>query len=194
MSRMGRKPVPIPDGVKVHIDGDTNTVVVEGPKGRLEQRFHPDMHIRLDDGQVVVERPSDHHFHRALHGLTRSLIANMVEGVVKGFEKVLEVRGMGYRVQLQGDNKLQLSLGYSHPVNFEAPPGITFQVETFTPTQQNEFLSARITVRGIDKQLVGDVAARIRALRKVEHYKGKGIRYADELVRLKPGKQAKATQ
>ncbi|HID05769.1 MAG TPA: 50S ribosomal protein L6, partial [Armatimonadetes bacterium] len=96
--------------------------------------------------------------------------------------------------QLQGDNKLQLSLGYSHPVNFEAPPGITFQVETFTPTQQNEFLSARITVRGIDKQLVGDVAARIRALRKVEHYKGKGIRYADELVRLKPGKQAKATQ
>jgi large subunit ribosomal protein L6 len=115
----------------------------------------------------------------------------MIEGVTKGFRKVLEVRGMGYRVELIGENKLRLMLGFSHPVVFEAPQGITFNVESFTPTQQNQYLSAKIVVNGIDKQLVGDVAARIRALRKVEPYKGKGIRYEDEVVKLKPGKQAK---
>jgi len=189
MSRIGRKPIPIPEGVKVQINN--NTVVVEGPKGKLQQSFHPDMIIRSENGQIIVERPSDNRFHRSLHGLTRSLIANMIEGVTKGFRKVLEVRGMGYRVELMGENKLRLMLGFSHPIVFEAPQGITFNVESFTPTQQNQYLSAKIIVNGIDKQLVGDVAARIRALRKVEPYKGKGIRYEDEVVKLKPGKQAK---
>ncbi|MFA4043341.1 MAG: hypothetical protein HZRFUVUK_000106 [Candidatus Fervidibacterota bacterium] len=189
MSRIGRKPIPIPEGVKVEINN--NTVVVEGPKGKLQQSFHPDMIIRSENGQIIVERPSDNRFHRSLHGLTRTLIANMIEGVTKGFRKVLEVRGMGYRVELIGENKLRLMLGFSHPVVFEAPQGITFNVESFTPTQQNQYLSAKIVVNGIDKQLVGDVAARIRALRKVEPYKGKGIRYEDEVVKLKPGKQAK---
>ncbi|MFA4015044.1 MAG: hypothetical protein RUDDFDWM_000110 [Candidatus Fervidibacterota bacterium] len=189
MSRIGRKPIPIPEGVKVQINN--NTVVVEGPKGKLQQSFHPDMIIRSENGQIIVERPSDNRFHRSLHGLTRTLIANMIEGVTKGFRKVLEVRGMGYRVELMGENKLRLMLGFSHPIVFEAPQGITFNVESFTPTQQNQYLSAKIIVNGIDKQLVGDVAARIRALRKVEPYKGKGIRYEDEVVKLKPGKQAK---
>jgi len=189
MSRIGRKPIPIPEGVKVEINN--NTVVVEGPKGKLQQSFHPDMIIRSENGQIIVERPSDNRFHRSLHGLTRTLIANMIEGVTKGFRKVLEVRGMGYRVELIGENKLRLMLGFSHPVVFEAPQGITFNIESFTPTQQNQYLSAKIVVNGIDKQLVGDVAARIRALRKVEPYKGKGIRYEDEVVKLKPGKQAK---
>ena len=189
MSRIGRKPIPIPEGVKVEINN--NTVVVEGPKGKLQQSFHPDMIIRSENGQIIVERPSDNRFHRSLHGLTRTLIANMIEGVTKGFRKVLEVRGMGYRVELIGENKLRLMLGFSHPIVFEAPQGITFNVESFTPTQQNQYLSAKIVVNGIDKQLVGDVAARIRALRKVEPYKGKGIRYEDEVVKLKPGKQAK---
>lgn len=190
MSRIGRKPIPIPDGVKVQVIG--NKVVVEGPKGRLEQSFHPDMIIRSNNGQILVERPSDNRFHRSLHGLTRTLIANMVEGVTQGFQKVLEVRGMGYRVELVSSNKLRLHLGFSHPVNFEAPDGISFEVESFTPTQQNQYLAAKVVVKGIDKQLVGDVAARIRMLRKVEPYKGKGIRYADEVVRLKPGKQVKS--
>lgn len=189
MSRIGRKPIPIPEGVKVEINN--NTVVVEGPKGKLQQSFHPDMIIRSENGQIIVERPSDNRFHRSLHGLTRTLIANMIEGVTKGFRKVLEVRGMGYRVELIGENKLRLMLGFSHPIVFEAPQGITFNVESFTPTQQNQYLSAKIVVNGIDKQLVGDVAARIRALRKVEPYKGKGIRYEDEVVKLKPGKQVK---
>jgi large subunit ribosomal protein L6 len=189
MSRIGRKPIPIPEGVKVEINN--NTVVVEGPKGKLQQSFHPDMIIRSENGQIIVERPSDNRFHRSLHGLTRTLIANMIEGVTKGFRKVLEVRGMGYRVELIGENKLRLMLGFSHPIVFEAPQGITFNIESFTPTQQNQYLSAKIVVNGIDKQLVGDVAARIRALRKVEPYKGKGIRYEDEVVKLKPGKQAK---
>lgn len=189
MSRIGRKPIPIPETVKIEIDG--TTVSVEGPKGRLVQKFHPEMIIRRDDNQIVVERPSDNRFHRSLHGLTRTLIANMIEGVTRGFQKQLEVHGMGYRVELISPNKLRLYLGFSHPVVFEAPDGINFEVESFTPTQQNQYLSARITVKGIDKQLVGDVAAKIRMLRKVEPYKGKGIRYADEIVRLKPGKQAK---
>jgi large subunit ribosomal protein L6 len=189
MSRIGRKPIPIPEGVKVEINN--NTVVVEGPKGKLQQSFHPDMIIRSENGQIIVERPSDNRFHRSLHGLTRTLIANMIEGVTKGFRKVLEVRGMGYRVELIGENKLRLMLGFSHPIVFEAPQGITFNIESFTPTQQNQYLSAKIVVNGIDKQLVGDVAARIRALRKVEPYKGKGIRYEDEVVKLKPGKQVK---
>ncbi|MCS7253058.1 MAG: 50S ribosomal protein L6 [Armatimonadota bacterium] len=189
MSRIGRKPIPIPKEVTVQIDG--NKITVEGPRGKIEQSFHLDMIIRKDDSQIIVERPSDSRFHKSLHGLTRTLIANMIEGVTKGFRKLLEVRGMGYKVELISPNKLRLYLGFSHPVVFEAPEGIRFEVETFTPTQQNQYLSARIAVNGIDKQLVGDVAAKIRMLRKVEPYKGKGIRYADEIVRLKPGKQAR---
>ncbi|HXF56986.1 MAG TPA: 50S ribosomal protein L6 [Actinomycetota bacterium] len=178
MSRIGRRPIQIPEGVEVQVDG--SRVSVRGPKGSLEQTFHPDMRIVLEDGVVKVERPSDEGFHRALHGLTRTLIANMVEGVTKGFEKRLEVVGVGYRAALRGSD-LELSVGYSHPVVYPAPPGIEFEVPA----------PNRIVVRGIDKQQVGEVAAEIRRIRKPEPYKGKGIRYEGEQVRKKAGKAAK---
>jgi large subunit ribosomal protein L6 len=166
-------------------------VVVKGPKGELRQPIHPQMIVKIENGQVIVERPNDHRQFRALHGLYRSLIANMVEGVTKGFEKVLEVRGMGYRVEQKSPTQIVLNVGYSHPVVFDAPEGITFEVQPQTASPQNDYLCARIIVRGIDKALVGNVAAKIRAIRPPDAYKGKGIRYADEIVRLKPGKAAK---
>jgi large subunit ribosomal protein L6 len=178
MSRIGRRPIVIPEGVEVQVDGPR--VSVRGPKGSLEQTFHPDMRIVLEDGVVRVERPTDQGFHRALHGLTRSLIANMVEGVTRGFEKRLEVVGVGYRASLRGPD-LELMVGYSHPVVYRAPPGIEFEVPA----------PNRIVVRGIDKQQVGEVAAEIRRIRKPEPYKGKGIRYEGEQVRRKAGKAAK---
>jgi large subunit ribosomal protein L6 len=178
MSRIGRQPIKIPTEVKISVDGPR--VSVEGPRGSLEQIFHGDMRIVLDDGTLRVERPSDERLHRSLHGLTRTLISNMVEGVTKGFEKRLEIVGVGYRAALRGTD-LELALGFSHPVTFPAPNGIEFEVPT--PT--------RITIRGIDKQLVGEVAAEIRKLRKPEPYKGKGIRYEGEYVRKKAGKAAK---
>ena len=178
MSRIGRMPVEIPSGVEVKVDGQT--VTVQGPKGTLTQEFHPDMVIALEGNTLTVQRPSDEKNHRALHGLTRSLIANMIEGVTKGYQKNLEITGVGYRAALQG-NKLVLSMGFSHPVEFEPEPGIEFEVPA--PT--------RISVKGIDKQLVGETAARIRAVRPPEPYLGKGIRYAGEHIRRKAGKAGK---
>ena len=177
MSRIGRKPIPVPESVTVEVA--PGRVSVKGPKGELDQALSADMKVAQSDGVVTVERPTDRGDHRALHGLTRSLIANMVEGVTGGFEKRLEIQGVGYRAQLKGKN-LELALGYSHPVVVEAPEGIDFEVP-----QQTE-----IVVRGIDKQLVGQVAADIRKRRPPEPYKGKGIRYRGEYVARKVGKRA----
>ena len=177
MSRIGRLPVPLSPDVKVNISN--NEVTVEGPKGELHRSLHPDMSISLAEGALVVTRPSDERRHRALHGLTRSLLANMVEGVTKGFERNLDIVGVGYRAQKVGD-KLVLQVGYSHTVEIEPPPGISFTVDR--PT--------RITVMGIDKELVGGVAAKIRRVRPPDSYKGKGIKYAEEKLRLKAGKAA----
>lgn len=181
LSRIGKKPIPVPAGVEVKIEG--NRVSVKGPKGALEKELHPDMIIREVEleGQrsIVVERPSESKFHKSLHGLTRTLIANMVEGVTQGFQKELEIHGVGYRATAKGKD-IELALGFSHPVLVKCPEGIEFEI--VTPT--------RIRVKGIDKQQVGQVAAKIRALRKPEPYKGKGIRYAGERVRRKAGKAA----
>ena len=177
MSRIGRKPIPIPDAVTVELA--PGRVAVKGPKGELAQSLSPDMTVEKDDGAIVVKRPTDRGEHRALHGLTRSLIANMVEGVTEGFEKRLEIQGVGYRAQLQG-RKLVLALGYSHPIEMDAPDGIEFEVPQ--PT--------RVIVRGISKQAVGEVAANIRKQRPPEPYKGKGIRYEGEYVMRKVGKRA----
>lgn len=189
MSRVGRKPIPIPQGVTVTIED--HTVIVKGPKGELKQAVHPQMTVRIENGQVIVERPNDHRQFRAFHGLYRSLIANMIEGVTKGFEKVLEVRGMGYRIEQKSPTQIILNVGFSNPVIVDAPEGITFEVQPQSPSPQNDYLCGRIVVRGIDKVLVGNVAAKIRAIRPPNVYKGKGIRYVDEIVRLKPGKAAK---
>lgn len=179
MSRIGRLPIPISPKVQVTIDG--THVVVKGPKGELAMDVHPDMRLHLDDGKLIVTRPTDQPQHRALHGLTRSLLANMVTGVEEGFTKTLELQGVGYRAQ-QAGSKVQLALGFSHPVEVQPPPGISLEVDG----------TSRIHVRGIDRQLVGQVAANIRRLRPAEPYKGKGIRYADERVRRKAGKAGKA--
>jgi large subunit ribosomal protein L6 len=179
MSRIGRQPIPIPSGVEVKIDGPH--VYVKGPKGVLEQDLHPAMKISMTDGIVLVERPSEERLHRALHGLTRSLVANMVEGVTNGYVKTLEIQGVGYRAALKGST-LELAVGFSHPVVVEPPKGVTFEVPQ--PT--------RIIVSGADKQAVGQVAANIRAIRKPDAYKGKGIRYQGEYVRKKAGKAGKA--
>lgn len=178
MSRIGRMPIPIPSGVEVGLEGDL--VTVKGPRGELSRRIPAEMRLHLDDGRLLVTRPSDAPRHRALHGLTRSLLANMVTGVAQGFIKTLEVQGTGYRAQVQGE-KLVLQVGYSHPVEVAPPPGISFQVEG----------NNRILVQGIDRELVGQVAANLRALRPPDSYKGKGIRYAGEYVRRKAGKAGK---
>ena len=177
MSRIGKQPIEIPDGVEV--DVKPQAVTVKGPKGELSQEIVRDIKVSLDDGAVKVERPTDRGEHRALHGLTRSLIANMVEGVTDGYERRLEIQGVGYRAQLKG-KALEMSLGYSHPVTLQAPEGFEFEVPE--PTQ--------VIVRGIDKQLVGEIAARIRKSRPPEPYKGKGVRYAGEHVSRKVGKRA----
>jgi len=177
MSRIGRKPVPVPEAVTVEISA--GSIAVKGPKGELNQTYSQEMKVEQTDGVVTVSRPTDRGPHRALHGLTRSLIANMVEGVTDGFEKRLEIQGVGYRAALKGKN-LELALGYSHPVPIEAPEGIEFEVPQ--PTE--------VIIRGIDKQLVGQVAADIRKRRPPEPYKGKGIRYKGEQVLRKVGKRA----
>jgi large subunit ribosomal protein L6 len=179
MSRIGRSPIPVPAGVTVEVN-DAH-VKVTGPKGTLERDIARDITIRQDDGMLLVERPDDARQHRALHGLTRSLVNNMVVGVTDGFTRDLEIVGVGYRAAATTATKLDLALGFSHPVSVDAPDGITF--ETPAPT--------RITVRGIDKEVVGQVAANIRSIRKPEPYKGKGVRYAGEVVRRKAGKAAK---
>jgi large subunit ribosomal protein L6 len=179
MSRIGKLPIAVPSGVDVAIDG--REVTVKGPKGSLNHRLPPTIDVeRTDDGALAVLRPDDERENRALHGLTRSLVANMVTGVTQGYEKKLEIVGVGYRVTARGQN-LEFALGYSHPVVVEAPDGISFAVES--PT--------RFSVQGIDKQQVGEVAANIRKLRKPEPYKGKGVRYAGERVRRKVGKAGK---
>ena len=177
MSRIGRQPIPLPEGVIVSIE--TGLVRVNGPKGELSERVNTDLKVEEQDGSVVVTRPTDRGEHRALHGLTRSLINNMVLGVTEGFEKRLEIQGVGYRAQLKGKN-LELALGYSHPVPIEAPEGVEFEVPS--PTE--------VVVKGPSKQVVGETAARIRKQRPPEPYKGKGIRYKDEYVARKVGKRA----
>ena len=177
MSRIGKQPIPVPDGVEITIE--PQLVRVKGPKGELQERVSRDIGVEQQNGEILVSRPTDRGEHRALHGLTRSLIANMVEGVTSGYEKRLEIQGVGYRAQLQG-RRLVLALGYSHPVEMEAPDGIEFEVPQ--PT--------RIVVRGISKQAVGEVAANIRKQRPPEPYKGKGIRYEGEYVARKVGKRA----
>ncbi|MCK4331087.1 MAG: 50S ribosomal protein L6 [Dehalococcoidia bacterium] len=179
MSRVGLRPIPLPPGVKVITQG--NEVTVEGSKGKLCRSFHPDISVTLIDENLIVSRPSDSRIHRSLHGLTRSLVANMVEGVTKGFEKTLELSGVGYRAQ-KADNKLSLQIGYSHPVDFSPPSGVDIVVEG----------TNRVRVIGIDKEVVGETAARIRAIRPADAYKGKGIRYAGERLRRKAGKAGKA--
>ncbi|MDQ3947204.1 MAG: 50S ribosomal protein L6 [Actinomycetota bacterium] len=179
MSRVGRKPIPVPSGVDVTLEG--TRVVVKGPKGTLERQVSADMTISREEDTLVVTRPSDAREHRSLHGLTRSLVSNMVVGVSDGFVKELEIVGVGYRATAAGPNRIELALGFSHSVPVEAPEGISFEVPS--PT--------RITVRGADKELVGQVAANIRKIRKPEPYKGKGVRYAGERVQRKAGKAGK---
>ena len=181
MSRVGRQPIAVPPAVKVNIEGAR--VTVTGPKGELSRQFHPDIGIRLDDGQLLVSRPSDRPQHRSLHGLTRSLLANMVAGVSEGFTKALELHGVGYRAQMQGQ-KLVLQVGYSRPVEITPPPDITLTVEG----------TNRVVVQGTSRELVGQVAANIRAVRSPDPYKGKGIRYQGERVRHKAGKAGKAVK
>ncbi len=178
MSRIGKQPIPVPSGVEIKIDG--SSVTVKGPKGELSQQFNEDMIIEMDEGVVAVRRPSESRQHRSLHGLTRTLLANMVTGVSEGFFKNLEIVGVGYRAALKGSD-LEMQLGFSHPVLVKAEPGITFEVPA--PT--------KVTVKGIDKQRVGQVAAEIRGWRPPEPYKGKGVRYEGEYVRRKLGKTAK---
>ena len=178
MSRIGRMPVTVPAGVKVKIKG--SEVTVEGSKGTLTREFHSDISIKEESGNLIVSRPTDNRQHRALHGLSRSLLANMVDGVTRGFEKNLELSGVGYRAQKTG-NKLTLQIGYSHPVEFDPPQGIDIVVDGNT----------KIRIAGIDKELVGETAAEIRRIRIPDAYKGKGVKYAGEKLRLKPGKAGK---
>jgi len=173
-------PIPLPEGVNAAIQG--RRVTVTGEKGSMTRDFHPDMEIMLEDGELNVRRPTDQRHHKELHGLTRSLLNNMVTGVHEGYQKQLEVRGVGYRVEMKGDGSLELQLGFSHPVHVTPPEGIEFEVADRTKI---------ITVRGVDKELVGQVAADIRAWRPPEPYKGKGIRYVGEYVRQKAGKAGK---
>ena len=179
MSRIGKKPIPVPQGVKIALED--NTVKVEGPKGRLSQSIPSGLSVKMDGQILTVDRSSDHRTMRALHGLTRSLLANMVHGVKDGFERKLDIVGIGYRAQLQGKN-LQLALGYSHPVIFPIPDGVQAEVER----------QVSITLKGCDKALLGQLAAKLRALRKPDPYKGKGIKYAEEHIRRKVGKKAGA--
>ncbi len=178
MSRIGKNPIPVPDGVKVSLKG--NEITVEGPKGKLSMNFHPDMKVVFDEKEkeIRVERPTERAFHKALHGTTAALIRNMVKGVTEGFTVVLEVQGLGYRASVKGNN-LELSLGKSHPDIYPIPKDVKIEVKG------NE-----IHVSGVDKQRVGQVAAEIRSFRKPDPYKGKGIRYKDEVLKLKPGKAA----
>ena len=179
MSRIGRMPIPVPSGTTVEFK--TDEVVVTGPKGVLRRRLHPDMSITMDNNTLVVSRPSDSKMHCSLHGLTRTLLANMVTGVSNGFEKNLEIVGVGYRA-IKAEDKLVLRVGHSHPVEISPPPGVSLEVEG----------TNRIKVSGINKEMVGEMAANIRAVRPPDSYKGKGIRYMGETVHLKAGKAGKA--
>jgi len=179
MSRIGKNPIDIPDGVEVKINGQE--ICVKGPKGELKWNYPAGIKVSIQDKKIVVERPSDSKLYKSLHGTTRSIIANMINGTSKGYKKVLQIVGTGYRAQVQG-RKIVFTLGYSRPVEVTLPEGITAQVDN---------RQVEITIEGIDKQLVGQVAANIRALRPPDPYKGKGIRYADEVIKLKEGKKGK---
>jgi len=179
MSRIGLKVIELPKEVEFKID-EKNLVTVKGPKGELTQQIHQDITVKAEDNTILVERPTDNKKHKSLHGLSRSLVANMVEGVVKGYEKKLQLVGVGYRANKQG-NKLVLSLGYSHPIEMEDPEGVVTEVPSQT----------EIIIKGINKQVVGNYAAKIRELRKPEPYKGKGVKYVDEIIRRKEGKTGK---
>jgi large subunit ribosomal protein L6 len=181
MSRIGKKPVPLPTGVSAALDG--RTLTVKGPRGEVRRTFHPAMTLAVVDGAVTVGRPSDETFHRALHGLSRTLVANMVDGVTKGFSKALEIQGVGYKAEVVKDG-VQLIVGFSHPVRYKTPAGIKVTVDNNT----------LVKVEGVDKELVGQVAAEIRSVRPPEPYKGKGIRYQGEKVRRKAGKTAQAAK
>ncbi|MFP3880502.1 MAG: 50S ribosomal protein L6 [Dehalococcoidia bacterium] len=181
MSRIGFLPIAIPEGTEVKIDG--SEVVVKGSRGELCRRFHPDISITVKDGYLIVARPTDNKVHRSLHGLTRSLLANMVTGVSTGFEKVLEINGVGYRAQKSGE-KLLLQVGYANAVEFSPPPGINISVEG----------TNRVRVAGVDREAVGETAAKIRAVRPADPYKGKGIKYFGEELHLKPGKAGKRSK
>jgi large subunit ribosomal protein L6 len=179
MSRIGRLPISVPSGVTVKIKD--NQVTIKGPKGEISQTFVPDMGVKLEDSKIVVTRPSDSKQHKALHGLTRSLLNNMVEGVTKGWDKTLEIVGVGFRAEKAGD-KLILKVGYSHPIEVSPLPGVFLALDG----------PSRIKVSGVNKEIVGEMASEIRSIRPPDAYKGKGIRYAGELVRIKPGKAGKA--
>ena len=181
MSRIGKRPVPLPKGVTASVNGQR--VTVKGPKGEVGRTIHADLTAVVEDGSVVVKRPSDESRHKALHGLTRTLIANMVEGVTKGFQKALEIQGVGYKAEPKGQ-EIQLLVGYSHPVRYKPPQGIKIVIENNT----------LVKIEGVDKELVGQVAAEIRSVRPPEPYKGKGIRYQGEQVRRKAGKTAQAAK
>jgi len=178
MSRIGKKPVELPAGVEVKLN--KNSISVKGPKGQLARELHPKMIVRHEEGKVIVERPSDQKLYRSLHGLTRTLVNNMVTGVTQGFERVLLITGVGYKADAQGD-KLVLNMGYSHPVNYQLPKGVSASVEKLTTIKLNS----------IDKELLGQVAAEVRKIRGPEPYKGKGIRYAEETILRKEGKKGK---
>ena len=181
MSRIGKRPVPLPKGVTATIAG--RTITVKGPKGEISRTMHPDLTLALEDDTVAVRRPSDEPRHKALHGLTRTLVANMVEGVTHGFSRALEIQGVGYKAEVKPFG-VQLVVGFSHPVPYHAPKGITITVENNT----------QVKVQGVDKELVGQVAAELRSVRPTEPYKGKGIRYVGEQVRRKAGKTAQAAK
>ena len=182
MSRIGLLPISVPEGVQIEIGAD-NVVVVKGSRGELSRSFNRDMIIKMEDGQLRVARPSDNRVHRSLHGLTRTLLSNMVVGVSNGFERVIEVKGVGYRVEKAGTG-LSFRVGYSQPVEFSVPEGVEAVVEG----------TGKVVLKASDKELVGEVAARIRRIRPCDHYKGKGIKYAEEKLRLKPGKAGKVTK
>ena len=188
MSRIGKHPVIVPNGVTVSVEG--NTVKVKGPKGELTRTLHPEMKVVSENGSIVVSRPSDEANHKALHGLSRTLVANMIEGVTKGFQKQLDIVGVGYKAENRPYG-LQLALGYSHPIEYQLPEGIDAKAERVnTKTSINQYQTT-ITLSGIDKQKLGQVAAELNRLRKPDAYKGKGVRYADKFYRLKPGKTGK---
>ena len=184
MSRIGKNPISLPDGVSVKFDDKSKVVTVKGPKGELTQRVDPDLDIKIEDGSLQVERPTDQKRHRAMHGLYRSLLDNMVVGVSQGYEKKLKVVGVGYRAEAKGKHQLELALGYSHPIVMALPE----EIEVETETQRGQ--PPLITLRSIDKQLIGQVAAKIRGLRPPEPYKGKGVQFVDEVIRRKAGKTA----
>ncbi|MBV9468302.1 MAG: 50S ribosomal protein L6 [Abitibacteriaceae bacterium] len=189
MSRVGRSPIAVPSGVTIQINGQE--ITVKGPKGTISRAVHPEMNISQEDGHLVVSRPSDSTQHKALHGLTRALVNNAVVGASEGFTKILELRGVGYRAEAT-PKALNMSLGYSHPVSLPLPEGVTVETTPSTPTTENGFLASTITIRCHDKQVLGDFAADVRGKRPVEPYKGKGLRYKNEVVKRKLGKQAKS--